>query len=131
MNPRPFYRSRLFWLGLPGLVFLLWGWWMSMGYFSGMMVGHGSLFVMQAKASIVAGWVVTSPIDWTVFDSTHEQLTVSDVEELPVMRELIANGSYALIPYYLPVLAYTATWLLTLAWWQRRKSRLLKLHTAP
>jgi hypothetical protein len=23
---RPFYRSRLFWLGLPGLVFLLWAW---------------------------------------------------------------------------------------------------------
>lgn len=22
----PWYRSRLFWLGLPGLVFLLWGW---------------------------------------------------------------------------------------------------------
>ena len=24
---RPWYRSRLFWLGLPGLVFLLWLWW--------------------------------------------------------------------------------------------------------
>ena len=23
---RPFYRSRLFWLGMPGLVFLIWGW---------------------------------------------------------------------------------------------------------
>ena len=27
---RPWYRSRLFWLGLPGLVFLLWCWWDSM-----------------------------------------------------------------------------------------------------
>jgi hypothetical protein len=26
MPLRPFYRSRLFWLGLPGLVFLLWAW---------------------------------------------------------------------------------------------------------
>ncbi|WP_341407860.1 hypothetical protein [Luteolibacter soli] len=23
---RPWYRSRLFWLGLPGLLFLVWGW---------------------------------------------------------------------------------------------------------
>lgn len=24
---RPWYRSRLFWVGIPGLLFLLWGWW--------------------------------------------------------------------------------------------------------
>lgn len=29
---RSWYRSRLFWLGLPGLVFLLWLWWDSMSY---------------------------------------------------------------------------------------------------
>ena len=28
---RAFYKSRLFWLGLPGLVFLLWVWWDSGG----------------------------------------------------------------------------------------------------
>ena len=27
MAMRPFYRSRLLWLGVPGLVFLLWVWW--------------------------------------------------------------------------------------------------------
>ena len=26
MTPRPFHRSRLFWLGLPGLIFLTWVW---------------------------------------------------------------------------------------------------------
>lgn len=26
MNPRPIYRSMSFWLGLPGLLFLLWTW---------------------------------------------------------------------------------------------------------
>jgi hypothetical protein len=31
---RPLYRSRLFWLGVPGLVFLLWVWWDSGGYVS-------------------------------------------------------------------------------------------------
>ena len=29
---RPWYRSRLFWLGVPGLVFLLWLWWDSMHF---------------------------------------------------------------------------------------------------
>ena len=32
MTMRPFYRSRLFWLGVPGLVFLLWVWWDSGKY---------------------------------------------------------------------------------------------------
>ena len=31
MIARPVYRSRLFWLGVPGLVFLLWVWWDSGG----------------------------------------------------------------------------------------------------
>lgn len=30
MGPRPFYRSWLFWLGVPVLVFLLWVWWDSL-----------------------------------------------------------------------------------------------------
>lgn len=29
---RPWYRSRLFWLGVPGLVFLMWLWWDSMNH---------------------------------------------------------------------------------------------------
>ncbi|MEK7951665.1 hypothetical protein [Luteolibacter soli] len=29
---RPFYKARLFWCGVPGLVFLLWVWWDSGGY---------------------------------------------------------------------------------------------------
>lgn len=32
---RPWYRSRLFWLGLPGLAFLLWAWWDSGKSYSG------------------------------------------------------------------------------------------------
>ncbi|MEK7951675.1 hypothetical protein [Luteolibacter soli] len=32
MMPCPFYRSRLFWYGVPGLVFLLWVWWDSGGW---------------------------------------------------------------------------------------------------
>jgi len=34
MGLRPFYRSRLFWFGLPGLAFLLWGWWDSWRHYS-------------------------------------------------------------------------------------------------
>lgn len=59
-------------------------------------------------------------------------------EEIAVLKrewakaeEMGAGFRHVFIPYYWPVLAYTATWLLTLAWWQRRKSRILKLHAAP
>lgn len=34
-------------------------------------------------------------------------------------------------PCYGIILAFAAGWLLILAWWQRRKSRRLMLHTAP
>ena len=53
---RPWYRSRLFWLGIPGLLFLLWGWWDS-----GM---HYSQFTAAAPIQIQLdasrGWLMVS-----------------------------------------------------------------------
>ncbi len=51
--------------------------------------------------------------------------------EMKWTHEAYPPFSYFPIPYYAVVLAYVAAWLLTLTWWQRRKSHLLKLHTAP
>jgi hypothetical protein len=45
--PRPFYRSRLFWLGMPGVLFLLWAW--------------GRSNVVRHKANLgQSGWVWSS-----------------------------------------------------------------------
>lgn len=39
---RPYYASRLFWLGIPGLLFLLWAWWHS-NFF------HRALFLSETS----------------------------------------------------------------------------------
>jgi hypothetical protein len=43
---RPFYRSRLFWLGIPGLLFLLWAW--------------RNSNVVRIEALVQPGWVWSS-----------------------------------------------------------------------
>lgn len=46
MKPKPFHRSMTFWLGLPGLLFLLWSWHDSMthdaGIFRSIQVGYSN-----------------------------------------------------------------------------------------
>ena len=134
MTPRPFYRSRLFLLGLPGLVFMLWGWWLSMGHVSRVKF-EGNVFIGQMGGEVFA-W--SDPSGWTmggIFRSEHRDMTGEEMRELKnwwaAETETARSLRVVYIPYYWLVLAYAATWLLTLALWQRRKSRLLKLHAAP
>ncbi len=136
MTPRPFYRSRLFWLGLPGLVFLLWAWWLSTGHYSGAGFGGGNNWVIgQMGGEVFAQWVSTSGPDWGEFGVEHREMTGEDAQDVKEMFVFMNGCSPAFraifIPYYWPVIAYTATWLFSLALWQRRKSRRLKLHAAP
>lgn len=136
MTPRPFYRSRLFWLGLPGLVFLLWGWWLSLGHYSGAGFGGGQNWVIgQMGGEVIARWDADGGPDWVEFGAAHRDMKEGEAQEmkgmLPAVREMFPSYRIVFIPYYWPVLAYTATWLLTLAWWQRRKTRMMKLHTEP
>jgi hypothetical protein len=49
-----FYRSRLFWLGVPGLVFLLWVWWDSGGYVSYARWVRGNA---MDEVRVTGGWV--------------------------------------------------------------------------
>jgi len=56
MMMRPFYRSRLFWLGVPGLVFLLWVWWDS---------GKWDSFVFWTRDGIIEEVRVTrGQVEW-------------------------------------------------------------------
>lgn len=137
VTPRPFYRSRAFWLGLPGLAILLWGWWVSTGYVSwARVLGADQFLIGQCGGGAYAIWDLGgSPDGWDGWEFVvgHEKMSAREVRQLKAElagRETNSNYHYFSIPYYWPVLAYTATWLLTLAWWQRRKSRLMKLHAA-
>lgn len=136
MKPRPFYRSRLFWLGLPGLVFLLWGWWISTGNLSWTgFLGAGSWMIGQIGGEVFAMWDSDGGPDWGSFFVRHAETTGKEAQEwtdsMVAESERRPSFSLVFIPYYWPVLAYTATWLLTLAWWQRRKARKMKLHSPP
>ncbi len=136
MHPRPFYRSRLFWLGLLGLVFLLWGWWLSMEHYSFMGFGGAPHWeVGQIRGELYAYWNSSGwpNLDYPHFE--HQEMSMEEARnvraELDLWPGMEANLCFVVIPYYWVVLACAGVWLLTLAWWQCRKSRLLKLHTAP
>ncbi|MEK7954092.1 hypothetical protein [Luteolibacter soli] len=70
---RPWYRSRLFWAGMFGLLFLLWAWWNSGAYSStftaesrgGEPILHGEV----SSGSLLVRWqrrnVSLSPLQWT------------------------------------------------------------------
>ncbi len=169
MTPRPFYRSRLFWLGLPGLVFLLWTWvnsnsilWFlylpegSISSSGGKLLWEehrsdqlhwvhvdlgrgdvevkapGGLVALPGGRPIFSGYTAGPP--WTFASIRWRAKEQSWFPEARWRAEEINHDtSYRLIslPYWLLTSGYVAGWLLTLAWWQRRKSCLLKLHTAP
>lgn len=52
MNPRPPFRSLTFWLGLPGLLFILWSWWDSQEHTAGVFRTVG---VMHRSGPVTAG----------------------------------------------------------------------------
>ena len=51
-------RSKAFWFGVPGLVGLLWGWWVSMGHLSVASYGSGrnEWMIGQSAGELVMGW---------------------------------------------------------------------------
>jgi hypothetical protein len=158
--PRPFYRSRLFWLGLPGLVFLLWTWWDSGQHFSGVTwqrpsetieinVAAGRLCMVSYRDPDEGAGQLPAPVQYSVdrrvmitaslpeagvrprqFDTPRaiERLTGS-AEDDPFGASYETRGIE--VACWLLLLVYLFLWSTALLTWQRRKSRLLKLHAAP
>ena len=53
---RPWYRSVLFWLGIPGLLFLLWAWWHSNSFHRAVFLSESShLSTTQGKVLWFSG----------------------------------------------------------------------------
>ena len=139
MTPRPWYRSRLFWLGLPGLVFLLWAW----VTFSGTSVAVARWRKTHAYAG--SGQVVLLQVHRASAGSGSASSFEARIDKRPELerrwfrqavdwrsplrlRSLMSTFGVAL---WFIVLIYVALWSGLAFWWQRRKARLLKLHTAP
>ena len=155
---RPFYRSRLFWLGVPGLVFLMWAWWDSGGNTTGVRwyrgreflraeVGVGHLELSRTTELKPRKRIILNPFAVSR-DELYEEETDRTVRrrdrqwdfrpafERPQPEsvdpfEPMFKVSGIGIAVWMIVLSYLVLWLGTVWAWQRRKARLLKLRNAP
>ena len=167
---RPFYRSWLFWLGLPGAFFLVWALRDSTSHATHI-TKHTPVDVMGAyhwQEALTVFHAQFGPKDFIRFSLDDKSLSV---ETLPpgmpplanhpwwfrrefivgsvlelgfdpqqgILRpsfktESLASGSewwIVIVPHWIIILGYVTAWGGAVAFWQRRKARLLKLHAAP
>jgi hypothetical protein len=134
---RPWYRSRLSWLGLPGLVFLLWLWWLfPPQVFSVDMKGR--TYEVRAFRSVVeftwaeyphakSGDFDIIPIDEEVDRlETADHWVKRDFQVWPGGNQI----DYVSMRAWLPCAVYGVGWLALLALWQRRKAWLSRRAAA-
>lgn len=136
---RPFYRSRLFWLGLPGMVFLLWGWIAginaSLEYFQpatryGVQAGHSKLSFYSSNHPAEFFHYPAGTWDFRVHSEARGSLLAPGI--VWVDERVLGYGARGIeIAAWTIFLTYIVIWMSSLAGWQRRKSRLLKLHASP
>ena len=146
MTPRPLHRSRLFWLGLPGLVFLLWGWWDSTHYRTifGRTTATGHVQVQSIGHMVMGIEVRGEGPPWSgswAFLHLPETMVYADpktgrmVNEYRVLPRYVAykNRVYSdgssmrrvEVAYWFMVAVYGCAWVSACVVWQRRKRRLM------
>ena len=139
---RPWYRSLLFWFGVPGLVFLFWGWqdsgkairtmtWNGRG--SARQVGqwNGSIGVVYiADPALYRGPMHRVGFHRSEMPAVYrDECSLGSFVFAPLFSSLDDPHSVMRIPYWVAIALYLIAWLAALVWWQHRKSYLLKLHT--
>ena len=121
------FRSRAFWFGVPGLVFLLWGWWVSMGQRSYVVAASdvSELLFGQIDGEVVLirGSGPVPPLDEWVL--AHDGLMTSMAEGIKKEEQELEDAGISrvvFIPYHWPVLGYVAVWA-GLIFWRSRNYR--------
>jgi hypothetical protein len=142
---RPWYRSRLFWLGLPGLVFMLWLWLGDQSFDFGhtSITGPNETTTRSIGASYGSIFQATTIDSYGVIPRTigfHGSGLVREqpVNHVPLPRfGIIREGFYGGVEYWeiwlawwVVISTYMAVWLGALAGWQRRKARLSRRAAA-
>ncbi|MEK7951634.1 hypothetical protein [Luteolibacter soli] len=147
MKPAPaLHRSRLLWLALPGLLFLLWAWLNALTNFSsiGITLGDHILDISDEGRSLHLQAITYAPGHWTAPGFYYDHYTLParalPAEAQPLFPQAlhhahrISSGHvfHSLrIAWWLIILLYLALLLATLLWWQRRKTRLITHAPAP
>jgi hypothetical protein len=145
--PRSLIRSRLLWLALPGLIFLLWGWLNDPAYYNGtsFSIGDHYLAIGDNGRQVYLSASRYSPGSWTApgFRSLRaprtsvnlpedEQTLFSDAFVCGIKRP--SRGSTTIwvnLAYWLLILLYLAALISIHLWWQRRKARLIAPAVPP
>jgi hypothetical protein len=121
------FRSRAFWFGVPGLVGLMWGWWVSMGYRSYVMAASDVAELLfgqiDGEVVLVRGSGPLPPLDDWVW--VHDELVPGMAEGIKREEQALDDAGISravFIPYYWLVLAYLAGWAGLMLWrsWKYR-----------
>ena len=150
-RPRPIHRSRLFWAGVPGLLFLLWVWLFALQSFDlsasdsssyqlGMRTRPGvieadlSHFIgaPRGKTTVSAHFSPHLSQDNPFSDGNRFAPAFAGIHAVEsVMEGYMINLWRVSIAHWVTVILYLVTWAALLALWQRRKIRLMKQQAAP
>lgn len=120
------FRSRAFWFGVPGLVFLLWGWWVSMGHRS--WVAFDTVGIGHSAGEVYAYCFSDDML--VLGDMGVGHYEVAPVDALEWKKDLIDSPKVfpdfrvTFVPYYWMIVAYVAGWA-GLVLWRSRKYRSL------
>ena len=134
MTPRPLHRSRLFWLGLPALIFLAWVWLGTRPDFLWMQKGTPAALVLLGTDSGSYRLAWTRRLSPSVrFTSTSLRKVIDTQAPAPLFPPAfshrtdespgIRRTSEIRIAHWLALAAYTLLWLTTSALWQHHKRK--------
>ena len=132
---RPWYRSRLFWLGVPGIVFLLFLW---IGFLRTVQSAcwkteNGQWFIGWGDSNIALGHHLEAAPSWRRelgFEFFDDPL--DDEEETTYLPRAFSFGDSTVgttrsrdfwISNWFALTLYSSVWISTLVWWQKRKQR--------
>jgi hypothetical protein len=130
---RPWYRSRLFWLGVPGLVFLVWGWWKSgtqmVRFDNGINDSNPAVAFFFDEGCLMVAWEYDPDSEWHF--EAEEAGTFQQAPNRP-FRWLSGHFGYELeetgyhefyVPLWLSVTTYSFFGLGALVVWRRFQTR--------
>ncbi|MCW1926642.1 hypothetical protein OKA05_29080 [Luteolibacter arcticus] len=138
MSPRPFHRSRLFWLGVLGSLFLIWVWWDSGAKGTMVQWGRGEKEHEVWLGDGVVGWQGTTHLDGYSAGSDltgHRYAMLNQDEEKAVRFDFppalsseaetteTVRTKEVEVALWVIVVCHAVAWLGMVLWWQRRKGR--------
>ena len=139
MQPPPIHRSRLAWLALPGLIFLLWAWLNDPAYynFAGITLGDHTLMLLDDGGLATIDLHIYPPGQWTAPGFFHDRWQNEGLTGFlpPAFRFENKTTPYHTgfslhLSYWLLTLLYLATLTATHLGWSRRHARLATTATA-